>query len=46
MAMSDLEPPHTMLMLKLAINNLYKLKDYVYASYVVKKYLKMADESE
>ncbi len=41
-----MELPHTLLILNLGINNLYKLKNYIYAGYATKKYLKLAEKSE
>ena len=46
MAVSDLEPIHQVLILQLAINTLYKLKNYVYTAYVVRKFLMIAENNE
>lgn len=39
MAMSNLEPAHSLLILQIAVNNLYKLGNYVYCAFVAQKYL-------
>lgn len=44
MCLSDLEPVHQALILQLVINTLYKLRNYVFAAYAVKKLLRVADE--
>lgn len=46
MAMSNLEPAHALLILKIAINNLYKLGCYLYASFVANKYLQIYENFE
>ena len=45
MAMTSLEPAHALLILQIAINNLYKLKCYIYAAFVVRKFLKISEEN-
>lgn len=42
MAMSNLEPAHALLILQIAVNNLYKLGCFIYAAFIAKKYLKIA----
>ena len=46
MSMCNLEIPHTLLILNLAINNLYKMKNFVYAGYAVSKYLSIAEKAK
>ena len=45
MAMTTLEPAHALLILQIAINNLYKMKCYIYAAFVVRKFLKISEEN-
>lgn len=44
--MSDLEPAHALLILQLSVNNLYKLGCFVYAAFVAKKFLQIAQSNE
>lgn len=44
MAVTDLEPIHQALILQIVINTLYKLKNYVYTAYVIRKLLRIAED--
>ena len=44
-ALTTLEPSHSILILSIVINNLFKLKCYEYTSWVVRKYLKIVEEN-
>ena len=45
MAMPELEPAHALLVLQIAVNNLYKLGNFNYCAFVARKFLKVSSDN-